>query len=113
MLLKAASKQSLDTDLCLREEKSENAFVFDQLLVLVVTFPKEANIQSKLESFANRAPFNVFVSRRPMRGLITIDNRRVGRSGTLGGLGLLFRSDILMIDLLEGLNGMMALTANK
>ena len=48
-----------------------------------------------------------------MRGLITIDNRRVSRSGTLGGLGLLFRSDILMIDLLEGLNGMMALTANK
>ena len=110
MLLKAASKQPLDTDLCLREEKSENAFVFDQLLVLVVTFPKEANIQSKLESFANRA---TFVSRRPMRGLITIDNRRVGKSGTLGGLGLLFRSDILMIDLLEGLNGMMALTANK
>ena len=48
-----------------------------------------------------------------MRGLITIDNRRAGRSGPLGGLGLLFRSDILMIDLLEGLNGMMALTANK
>ena len=48
-----------------------------------------------------------------MRGLITIDNRRVGRSGTLGGLGLLFRSYILMIDLLEGVNGMMALTANK
>ena len=48
-----------------------------------------------------------------MSRLITIDNRRAGRSGTLGGLGLLFRSDILMIDLLEGLNGMMALTANK
>ena len=50
MLLIAASKQPLDTDLCLREEKSGNAFVFDQLLVLVVTFPKEANIQSNLES---------------------------------------------------------------
>ena len=50
MLLIAAYKQPLDTDLCIREEKSENAFVFDQLLVLVVAFPKEANIQSNLES---------------------------------------------------------------